>query len=272
MAYESAIYYPNIILDAAKTGTITATNSASGHPITLIYDNIPSSTWRSTGIAEVSITFDFGAATSIAGVFVGNHNMIDGDTTFKWESSADNFSSTSETADLAKYTRTVKRKNAAGTLTDYTLRNALYTAAWNRRYYRIRLQKAGGGLSYMEIGEVYIFTTAYTFSQNFNAKHTEGIESEFQEVKSKTGAVTAKRNYSRAMFDMPFSEIDQTQLDYLTAASQSDYCIFKAGHLGAAGQLYFGTFRMPPPEHARSVVGASCAGIWNPKCNFAEAL
>ena len=241
MASEGRVLAGNIIPDA----TITHSDEDSDYPKKRLYNGFPSVTCRSTGIAEITIVFDFGAATAIEGVGVLNHNIVSGDTTYKWESSTDNFSSTSETDDLTLLTRTVKDVNTSGTIEEITRRDAHCLNSWNRRYYRLRIEKASG--SYIEKGEVYILTTNYLFDKNYPWGYTSGREHIFSEIKSPFGQVHRKKKYSAEVGRLTWKQIDDTQKEkFDEEIGEHEKVIFING---ISGHLYYGYFVFDQPVH-----------------------
>lgn len=257
MANEGRMFYGNIIRDA----TITHDDEDTAYPYERIYNGLPSVTSRSTGIAEITITFDFGAATAIEGVAVLNHNIVAGDTTYKWESSTDNFSSTSETDDLTLLTRTVKTINTNGVIENATRRDAHCQNSWNRRYYRLRIQKASG--SYIEIGEVYIFTGNYLFDKNYEWGYSSGREHIHTQIKTLFGGVYRKRKYSAEVGELTFQTIDDTQKEkFDEEIGEHEKIVFING---ISGHIYYGYFVFTTPEHAFN-------DNWQTRALFQECL
>jgi hypothetical protein len=241
MASEGRVFHGNLILDAA----ITHDDEDAAYPVSRIKNGMPSVTSRSQGIAEITIVFDFGVATNIEGVWIGNHNIVSGDTTYKWESSTDNFSSTEETEDLVLVTRTVKGKNTNGTIVDLTRRDAHYQAAWNRRYYQLRIQKASG--SYIEIGEVYIMAGNYLFDLNYIWGYSSGREHVFNEIPTPFGQVHRVRKYSREVGELTFQQLGDTQKEaFDEEIGENEKVVFING---ISGHHYYGSFAFSPPSH-----------------------
>jgi hypothetical protein len=255
MANESRILYNNIIKNAVTT---TVTTEETGFEKKYLSDDIASTFYRTTAITESTITFDFGAATSIGGVAVIYHSDID--TTLKWESSTDNFSSTSETADMTKLTRTVKEENSAGVLEDVTRRDAHHQAAWNRRYYRVRMQASAG--SWMEIGEIYIFTGNYLFDKNFTWRYPAGREVFMTEHVGKSGTAFRTRDSSRDTYSLSFETISTAQKNTLIRdIDEEPYVIFIDG---ITGDLFYGFTNFQAPTHIRN-------NRWNLSGRFTES-
>lgn len=261
MANESGLFYNSITKDA----TISVTNSATGYGAGYLTDGILSTFYRSTGITEISITFDFGVVTAIDGVVLGNHNVEAGDTTYKFESSTNNFSTTSATKDLTLATRTVKQKNAAGTIENATRRDAYTVVDWNTRYYRVRIQKATG--TYIEAAQVAIFVNNYTFAKNFIADHTVGIEGAFLETSGQYGQSVRNWLYSKHRRTVPFRTITTAQKDVIVEAGQSEQVVFLDG---ITSEIFWGALAARPPEYVR-YTGAGAA-IWNIDATFEETL
>lgn len=256
MANESRIFYGNIIKNAS---VVTASTETTGFEVEYTYDEIPSTVHRTTVITESTITFDFGSATAIEGVAVLNHSNMD--TTLKWESSTDNFSTTSETQDLTTLTRTVKTENNAGVIEDVTRRDSHYQGSWNRRYYRLRYQASAG--TYMEIGQIFIFTGNYLFAKNFVWNYQAGREKQFLQTTSINGSTFRRRDFSREMYDLQFTGITTAQKNKLVReASEYRKCVFLDG---ISGDLFYGWIETSNILHARS-------DNWNGKVVFTESL
>lgn len=236
------VYYNNIIKNAT---VISASTSETKYGIDYIKDGMPGTRWRSTVITSTTITFDFGVATAIKGVFVANHNIVAGDTTYKWESSADNFSSTSETGDLTLITRTYKAKNSNGVPMDATRRDAKYEAIWNRQYYRLRIQKASG--SYIEIGEVYIFTGNSTFTVPYTWGYSAGIRSNILENRGPFNQLIRSWRSSGRAYDFEFKQLGDTQKDIFDEeVRENEYVIF---YDSQNGEYYYGAVSLGDPKN-----------------------
>ena len=70
-------------VDITSDSTITMTNEDTSNPASRITDDNVSIVTKSTAVGT-KITFNFGTATTIAGMAYFNTNMVSGDTTFTW--------------------------------------------------------------------------------------------------------------------------------------------------------------------------------------------
>ena len=264
MANESQILYTNVAADA----TMTVTNEETGYEKEYLVDSLVSVPYRSTGITEIKITFDFGAAKTVQGVTVHKHNVESGDTTYKWESSNNNFTDTIETQNLTLLTRTVKELNANNVLTDVTRRDAYYFDEWDERYYRVRIQKASG--SYIEMGEICIWTGNYTCDKNFSIGYSMGKETIFSNVNGSNGQVFRRFKNSRVIGDFPFENLDDTQKELFdeTIGLNEHICFFD--HMRT--QLFFGGLKFGIPVNIRTTDSGTPAETWNMQGAFTEHI
>lgn len=265
MANESQILYTNIAADA----TMTATNEETDYEKEYLKDGLVSVFYRSTGITEISITFDFGTATTVQGVTVHNHNVVSGDTTYKWESSNDNFATAAvESENLTLLTRTVKELNDNNVLTDATRRDAYYFAEWDERYYRVRIQKASG--SYIEIGEICIWTGNNTFTKNFSIGYAAGRDRIFSAVRGAEGQIFRRRKASRQMYDLTFENLADTQKELFDEEIGENETIAFFDHMRT--QLFYGHITFQPPVNIRTTDADTPAETWNMQGTFVEHI
>jgi hypothetical protein len=264
MPNESRILFNNRVRDAIVTVDTEATNRGKEK----LTNNILQSPWRSTVITETNINFDFGAATSIAGMSLHFHNVVSGDTTYKWEAdAAGDFSPADESETVTLVTRTVKEKNSNRVLTDVTRRDLYHLDAWEYRYYRLRITKVSG--SYIEGGEVCIWKDSYQFAKNFVIGYTGGNLSTFANSVAPAGQVSNALQNSRFYLPMDFRNITDAQKDKLMEAGQSDYIAYIHG---MNSKIYWGPFVVNPPVNVRTTDEGTPAELWNCQATFEESL
>lgn len=263
MANESWILYNNLIKDA----TIVVSTETANHEREKLTDGMIKSTWRSTVITSTTITLDFGTATAIDGMSFHFHNIESGDTTYVWEASINNFSTTSETETITLVTRTVKEINSNGTLTDVTRRDLYHIDSWNYRYYRLRIVKASG--SYIEGGQLGVWKDYYQFAQNFNQRYTWGKQSVFAGSRTASGHLSRSLKNSSFYLPMTFENITDAQKDILEEAGQSNYICY---YHGMTGKLFWGGFTCNPAENIRTSDAVTPAETWRVQTTFEESF
>ncbi|OQY13978.1 MAG: hypothetical protein B6I31_00090 [Desulfobacteraceae bacterium 4572_19] len=217
---NGVVYSDNIISD----GTITVSTEATGFEKKFLSDNNQGNVWRSTVITETTITIDMGSITPIKGIVGLNTNMIDSDTTIKFESSTDDFSSTEESVDV----------NFDGV-------NIYCSADWNRRYYRFRLTKATG--TYIQMGMIYLISSAYEFERNYNWKAKELNTQKWNTKQTDGGQIIRTLQFHKNDYSLVFEGISDDQKEIMKAISLNPYVIFFPE--GIAGNLYFGSIILP---------------------------
>jgi hypothetical protein len=206
------ILYNNLI----ENCTVTVTTEAAGFEKEYLFNNNQGAVWRSTGIGENIIQMTFDSAAAIKGIAALNHNLETGDT-FYLEASDNNFSTTaqSQAVDPGK---------------------GFVEVNWNYQYYRLRLQKTAG--DYIQVGEIYLFGSAYEFERNFKWNYSYTREINRNSKQTTSGQVYRKTRFIRKGFDLEFDGMTDTQKENFESISENDYICFLPE--GSSGTLYYG--------------------------------
>ena len=228
------ILYSNI----ADTGTLTVTNENSSYPKENIYNNNVKSKFKTTTITENTITWDMGSATAINGIAIFNHSQPD--TTFVFECSTDNFSSTeySETLSVADI-------------------KSLVDVDWNYRYYRIRMQDSA---NIQSIGEVFLFADSYEFIKNYNKGYSGGKKRQFKFNVGSSGRIIRRLEFEKFIYSMNFAYIDETQKDKFEEIGSDLYVVF----MPDGTNFYYGVLMFDIP------VNVTNGNYFNMGVNFEE--
>jgi hypothetical protein len=229
------IFYNDLIGNC----TLTVTSEAQGYEKEYLANNNQGVVWRSTGISENNITMTFDAPATVKGIVVMNYNLETGDT-FLFEASADNFSSTaqSQAVDPLK---------------------GLIEVDWNYRYYRLRLQKTGG--DYIQVGEIYLFGSAYEFEKNFKWNYTYTREINRNSKQTTSGQVYRSTRFVRKGFNIDFEGVTDTQKTMFESIVESDYINFLP--TGSDGDRYYGTMDFSAFTHVYT-------NYWSVSASFME--
>lgn len=264
MGNESWIFYNNLV----KNATITVSTAALNHEKEKLTDEIVKSSWKSTVITETTISMDFGAATSIAGMSFHFHNVESGDTTYVFEAdAAGDFSPADESETITLVTRTIKENNANGVLTDVIRRDAYHIDNWNYRYYRLRITKTSG--THIQGGQLCIWKDRYLFEKNFSVGYIGGSLNLFANTPGPAGQNFRKLQNSKFFLPMRFNSISDSQRIKLEEAGQSNYITY---FHGMNSKIYWGGFDVQVPENIRTIDEVTPAEIWNLSATFEESL
>jgi hypothetical protein len=222
-------FYNNRLIN--NTSTVALTNEDADYPAENAYDNYPSVEARTTVITECTYTVDFGSAKDVEGFLIFNSSMKAANkTTYKVESSDDNFASTEETADLVEKVRTLNG------VTRYDWYYDVPGAAWNRRYYRIRMQASAG--TYMSLGMFFIADDVYTAVKSSGLFSVDRIVKKRDNENERTGHISREVTGRLYSYSAPYRGISATQRDIFMDIAESGYVGFFPD--GTADDVYFG--------------------------------
>jgi hypothetical protein len=222
------VFYNNILTPANIANnllTLSVTTETPTYEKKFLYDNHPGTLYRTTAITTQYITFSFTTPTSIKGIAILNHNLLTGDTFTFEASSTSNFSSpVSQVIDPLK---------------------GWVEISWNYQYYRIKMSKSTG--SYIQVGEIYLFTGAYEFENNFNWNYTKTKEIVRKSSLSTSGQTYRKTSYIRYGFNLSLTLLSDTQQQLFETIGESDYVVLFP--YGTTGQKYYGCLDFGPFTH-----------------------
>jgi hypothetical protein len=192
--------YTNIARLATPTGVTVDTGYYAADTV----DNRPSTVCRSTGTTFV-VTWDLGAAMSIAAASVHNHNLPVG-AVCNVEFAAAPFG-----AAAATETMTV-------TVADFYL---VFAAPRSYRYVRFNVS---GATSYAEIGEFCLWGTAHTFAKNWSYSYP--VKRRINRYSSGGAQPMFNSTSRQSGFGLPFKNVASTELEYFVAAMEAGYILF----------------------------------------------
>jgi hypothetical protein len=185
MAIEYPIvYYGN--QDYLFTPTWSG-SSATTYPITNSLLNPPGLEWRSTSKINGEIILTAASSITLKVIVIAFHN-ISTYTTFDVQGSTDGVSYTSLAA-LTHIQVASKRKKVNGETEDYN-RLISYLVApttYSYRYIKIRINATGITDSYYKIGNILIYSSAYTFENAPLKGHRAGYNIAGHDLESYTG-------------------------------------------------------------------------------------
>lgn len=202
MAANGGFLYGNGSLDA----TPAASTSATGYSILDAVDGRPNTVHRSTG-TTLTVTWDFGAAKSIAGASIHNHNIPTGATVVV-EFSTNNFSTTSATETMT-----------AATGADFYLK---FASARNYRYARFNITVSSG---YIQVGEYCLWESSYQFAKNYIMPHRR-LWRLTRYANNSAGQANIVNIAEQYGFGLEFRQIASTEMAYMIAVARSGHCCF----------------------------------------------
>jgi len=215
---------------------LSATTEATGYPKEYLDDPNPANKWRSTVITESIVKVNMGAAVAMQGACMINHNMVAGDTTFKFEASSNDFAATHNTGDFTLKTFDVK---------GVTKRNAFRIVSTTYQYYQWRLQKVAG--TYIEFGTPFIAAKKYEFIKSENMDYIKGRDRVFVQNITRNGHTVKSRRYSNLIYSFDCFGILDAQRVYLEAIGEYDYvCILPENTAGT--EFHFGVIEFSLPK------------------------
>ena len=157
------LLYTNKITSSA---TLTASSEATGYDVENVYEPNYSITWRSTaaGATAQTIVCDFGAATAVDCIALGNINFrstatvkIQGHTADSW--GTPDVDETITVTHLNGYRRTIYHDLGAN---------------YSKRYWRITVTDNGNPDGFIEIGH-WALGSKVTLDDNFDSNHTKTL-------------------------------------------------------------------------------------------------
>lgn len=229
--------------------TLTATNSATSFPVTNVLTDRQFNTWRSTGTGTVYVTFNGSASRTITGVILFNINLVTGDT-LQLQTSDDDFATTKSTTDFTVLTRSLVRYNnttkETGSFNKY---DAYVVASLTAQDFRIKMASTSG-VTYYEIGRVYISSSVQTFLNNPYYKYQGGYETVSRYRETEYGNVIDYPLYTRMNFpaiEMRNATNTQARVLCQIAPMNKSVCYF-IDALGGTGQIYLCKLRTSSQE------------------------
>lgn len=155
------LLYTNKITSSA---TLTASSEATDYPATNVYEENYAVPWRSTGVTSENIVCDFGAATTVDCIALGNINFqstatvkIQGHTADSW--ATPDVDETITVTHLDGYTRSIYHD---------------LTTAYSKRYWRISIADAGNSDGFLEIGSWFL-GESITLDDNYDSSNTKTL-------------------------------------------------------------------------------------------------
>ncbi len=201
--------------------------------------------WRSTAITTNDIDMSFDSATAVKGIVVMNHNLVTNDTCLL-EGSDNAF------ADYPLNAESVPVDISKG----------FVEVDWNYKNYRLRLVKQTG--TYIQVGEIYLFSYAYEFERNFKWNYTYTREINRNSKQTTSGQVYRKTRFVRKGFNLDFTGITDVQKEKFETVSDDDYICFLP--TGSTGELYYGILDFSNYTHVyNNFWDASITFMENPK-------
>lgn len=196
--------------------TISATSQAGNMLASNLQNQQPQSMWRSTGVNNQDITFDFGTAQTMRLFYIENHNL----TTGAWISvffSSDNFTTI---ANQLSYNVTnpyvlglgmeplgvctLGSTDICNPLPGTKLRNFYLFASQVYRYAKVRINDPFNADGYVQAGRIVLANYWQpTNNVDFGYKQNLGITSDGSF--SRSGAWYARRRNQQNLFSMQFS-------------------------------------------------------------------
>ncbi len=235
------IFYNNLLAGS----TITATSQALGFEKEYLGNNNQGVVWRSTSISTNNLTMTFANYTQVQGVVVMNHNLVAGDT-FLFQASNDGFTTTLQSIAVDPLRGFVE-------------------ISWPAPYYksyRLRMAKASG--TYIQVGEIYLVGSAYTFERNFKWNYTFTREINRNSKQTTGGQVYRKTRFIRRGFNIDFEGMTDIQKQTFETISENDYICFLP--TGSTGELYYGIIDFSDYTHVyTNFWDASVTFMENPK-------
>lgn len=222
--------------------SLMATTEETGFDAQYLGNSNQGVVWRSTSTAENTIDMSFASGTLVKGVVVLNHNLEIGDT-FYFEASDDGFSSIAQSVAIDPAKGFVEVDWSSPTYPDY----------------RLRLAKASG--SYIQVGEIYLYGSAYQFERNFKWNYTYTREINRNTKQTTSGQVYRTTRFIRKGFNLDFEGINDTQRQTFEDISESDYICFLP--TGPDGDIYYGVVDFSSFTHVYS-------NFWDASVTFME--
>jgi len=244
------IFYNNLIGQCTLTTTPTA--SATGFGVENLYNSNPGVVWRSQTTAEHAIKMTFSSKTIVKAIAVLNHNLVSQDTLVFEAAKNQDFSGDKASATIDS---TVGYKEIPWSETDW---NVIFSYT-GIIYYRLRVSKTSG--SYIQIGEIYLAGSTYSFERNFKWSYSYTREINRNSRQTTSGQVYRSTRYIRRGFDLEFEGMSDTQKQTFETIANSDYiCLLP---YDSDGDLYYGTLDFSSFTHVYN-------NYWNASFNFME--
>jgi hypothetical protein len=236
------IFYGNVFGDIT---TFDTTTEADGFGKEYLGNNNQGVVWRSTAITTTDIDMSFAGDIAVKGIVVMNHNLVSGDTCLL------------EGSDNAFATYPAAAESVPVDITD-----GFVEVDWSYKDYRLRLSKQTG--TYIQVGEVYLFNSAYEFERNFKWNYTYTREINRNSKQTTSGQVYRKTRFVRKGFNLDFTGMTDDQKDKFEIISDDDYICFLP--TGSTGELYYGILDFSTYTHVyNNFWDASITFMENPK-------
>ena len=203
--------------------TLTVTSEATGYEKYHLYDKVQGAPWRSTNLADQTITVALDAAYNQHGIVLLNHNLDASLDTITVEYSADNFTTI----------------GAAGTLTvNDDIAYFISLAPLTFRYVRIVIVTTGAVRSYFEIGQMFAAGGVYDFATACQMSYS--FDRDFGRVVSQStgGQIFHETRYYKRIYSARFKGVSTDQRLNFEEAERRGLVVFSPD--GNAGPVWFG--------------------------------